>query len=129
MPTVKLIAEEHATGRVKEIYDDIKKTYGMPFVPNAYKAMALYPELLEAQWQKIKALRAGKELSAREKELVALAVSATNGCAYCIDAHTAILKRMGVSDRAIVELMAVVDHYNGLNAFLEGLQIESDIKP
>lgn len=129
MPTVKLIAEAHATGRVKEIYDDIKKTYGMPFVPNAYKAMALYPELLEAQWQKIKALRAGKELSAREKELVALAVSATNGCAYCIDAHTAILKRMGVSDRAIVELMAVVDHYNGLNAFLEGLQIESDIKP
>jgi AhpD family alkylhydroperoxidase len=129
MPTVKLIAEEHATGRVKEIYDDIKKTYGMPFVPNAYKAMALYPELLEAQWRKIKALRAGKELSAREKELVALAVSATNGCAYCIDAHTAILKRMGVSDRAIVELMAVVDHYNGLNAFLEGLQIESDIKP
>jgi len=129
MPTVKLIAEEHATGRVKEIYDDIKKTYGMPFVPNAYKAMALYPELLEAQWQKIKALRAGKELSAREKELVALAVSASNGCAYCIDAHTAILKRMGVSDRAIVELMAVVDHYNGLNAFLEGLQIESDIKP
>lgn len=129
MPTVKLITEEEATGRVKEIYDDIKKTYGMPFVPNAYKAMALYPELLEAQWRKIKALRAGRELSAREKELVALAVSATNGCGYCIDAHTAILKRIGVSDRAIVELMAVVDHYNGLNAFLEGLQIESDIKP
>lgn len=129
MPTVKLITEKEATGRVKEIYDDIKKTYGMPFVPNAYKAMAVFPELLEAQWGKIKALRAGKELSAREKEFVALAVSATNGCAYCIDAHTAILKRMGVSDRAIVELMAVVDHYNGLNAFLEGLQIESDIKP
>ncbi len=129
MPTVKLITEEEATGRVKEIYDDIKKTYGMPFVPNAYKAMALYPELLEAQWRKIKALRAGRELSAREKELVALAVSATNGCGYCIDAHTAILKRIGVSDRAIVELMAVVDHYNGLNAFLEGLQVESDIKP
>lgn len=129
MPTVKLITEEEATGRVKDIYDDIKKTYGMPFVPNAYKAMALYPELLEAQWRKIKALRAGRELSAREKELVALAVSATNGCGYCIDAHTAILKRIGVSDRAIVELMAVVDHYNGLNAFLEGLQVESDIKP
>ncbi len=129
MPTVKLITEEEATGRVKEIYEDIKKTYGMPFVPNAYKAMAVYPELLDAQWRKIKALRAGKELSAREKELVALAVSATNGCGYCIDAHTAILKRIGVSDRAIVELMAVVDHYNGLNAFLEGLQVESDIKP
>jgi len=129
MPTVKLIAEEHATGRVKEIYDDIKKTYGMPFVPNAYKAMAVFPELLEAQWGKIKVLRAGKELSAREKEFIALAVSATNGCDYCIDAHTAILKRLGASDRAIVEAMAVVDHYNGINAFLEGLQIESDIKP
>ncbi len=129
MPTVKLITEEEATGRVKEIYDDIKKTYGMPFVPNAYKAMAVSPEFLEAEWRKIKALRAGKELSAREKEIIALAVSATNGCDYCIDAHTAILKRMGVTDRAIVELMAIVDHYNGINAFLEGLQIESDIKP
>lgn len=129
MPTVKLITEEEATGRVLEIYNDIKKTYGMPFVPNAYKAMALYPEFLEAQWQKIKVLRAGREVSAREKELIALAVSATNGCGYCINAHTAILKRMGLSDLAIVEAMAVVDHYNGINAFLEGLQIESDIKP
>ena len=129
MPTVKLISEEDAAGRVQEIYDDIKNTYGMPFVPNAYKAMAVYPEFLEAQWRTIKALRTARELSAREKELIALAVSATNGCGYCIDAHTAILKRMGASDRAIVELMAVVDHYNGINAFLEGLQIESDIKP
>jgi AhpD family alkylhydroperoxidase len=129
MPTVKLITEEEATGPVQEIYDDIKKTYGLSFVPNAYKAMAVYPEFLEAQWRKIKALRASRELSAREKEFVALAVSATNGCAYCIDAHTAILKRLGVSDRAIVEAMAVVDHYNGINAFLDGLRIESDIKP
>jgi hypothetical protein len=41
MPTVKLITEEEATGRVLEIYDEIKKIYGMPFVPNAYKAMAI----------------------------------------------------------------------------------------
>ncbi|MCI0657934.1 MAG: carboxymuconolactone decarboxylase family protein [Acidobacteria bacterium] len=129
MPLVKLIAEDEATGRVKEIYEDIKTTYGLRFVPNAYKAMAVYPEFLEAEWRKIKALRTRGELSAREKEILALAVSATNGCDYCIDAHTAILKRIGLSDRAIVELMAVVDHYNGLNAFLEGLQIESDIKP
>ena len=129
MPLVKLIAEEDAMGRVKEIYDDIKTTYGIPFVPNAYKAMAVYPEFLEAEWRKIKVLRTRGELSVREKELIALAVSATNGCDYCIDAHTAILKRMGVSDRAIIELIAVVDHYNGLNVFLEGLQIESDIKP
>jgi len=129
MPMVKLIAEEEATGRVKEIYEEIKTTYGIPFVPNAYKAMAVYPEFLEAEWRKIKVLRIRGELSVREKEIVALAVCATNGCDYCIDAHTAMLKRMGISDRAIVEVMAVVDHYNGLNAFLEGLQIESDIKP
>jgi AhpD family alkylhydroperoxidase len=68
-------------------------------------------------------------VSAREKELITLAVFATNGCDYCIDAHAAILKRMGISDRASAEVMAVVGHYNGINAFLEGLQIESDIKP
>ncbi len=129
MATVKYVPEGEATGNVKEIYEDIKKTYGMPFVPNAYKAMAVSPEFLERYWQKIKTIRAGKELSMREKEIIALAVSATNGCEYCINAHTAVLKHMGMTDRGIVELMAVVDHYNGLNAFLEGLQIESDIKP
>jgi len=129
MATVKYVSEEEATGKVKEIYEDIKKTYGLPFVPNAYKAMAVFPEFLEHYWQKIKTIRAGKELSMREKEIIALAVSATNGCEYCINAHTAVLKRMGMTDQGIVELLAVVDHYNGLNAFLEGLQIESDVKP
>lgn len=128
MPTVKRITEEEATGRVQEICDGIRRTYGIPFVPNADRTMAVYPEFLEAQWGKIETLRIGQEFSAWEKELLALAVSATNGCDYCIDVHAAILKRMGASDRAIVEAMAVVNHYSAIHALLDGRRIECDIK-
>lgn len=131
-PEQELLQKELDT-IVREAIDHLPPDFWMvvllAFVPNAYKAMAVFPKFLEHYWQKIKTIRAGKELSIREKEIIALAVSATNGCEYCINAHTAVLKRLGMTDRGIVELMAVVDHYNGLNAFLEGLQIESDIKP
>lgn len=61
--------------------------------------------------------------------MIALAVSATNNCEYCILAHTAALKQMGYTDDMIVELMAVVDLYNGFNKFLDGLQVEPDLRP
>jgi AhpD family alkylhydroperoxidase len=68
-------------------------------------------------------------LDPKTKHVIALAVSATNNCAYCIDAHTAALKRMGLGDQELTELMAVVDLYNGFNKFLDGLRVESDLKP
>ena len=61
--------------------------------------------------------------------MIAVAVSATNNCEYCINAHTAALKRMGVTDAELLELMAVVDLFSGFNSFADGLKIESDLKP
>ena len=50
----KWINEDEATGKRKEIYDDIKKALGIDFVPNMYKVMASKPGYLEANWNKIK---------------------------------------------------------------------------
>ncbi len=69
------------------------------------------------------------KLDRKTKEVIALAVSATNNCEYCINAHTAALKHMGFDDEALTELMAVVDQFNGFNKLLEGLQVESDLMP
>ncbi len=83
MGSIKLISEEEATGRVKEIFEEIKKTAGIDFVPNLYRAMAPIPEYLEAQWNKTKAImqRPGK-LDKLTREIIAVAVSAVNGCRY-----------------------------------------------
>jgi len=50
MASIKLIPEEEATGKVKEIFADIMETHGIDFVPNMYKAMAAKPSYLEANW-------------------------------------------------------------------------------
>jgi alkylhydroperoxidase/carboxymuconolactone decarboxylase family protein YurZ len=83
MASVKMIPEDQATGRVKEIYDEIKDTLGIDFVPNMYKVMAPDPAYLEANWNKIQAVmkRPGK-LDPLTKEIIAVAVSAVSGCRY-----------------------------------------------
>ncbi len=126
MATIKLIGEAQATGKVKGVYGEMKQTFGM--VPSLFQAMAHNPEYLEAAWQKFKVVMSAGQLDRKTKEIIALAVSATNNCEYCIHAHTAGLRRLGLDDAAIVELMAVVELFNGFNKFLDGLRIEPDIR-
>lgn len=127
MVQVKTVAEKDVSPEAKAIYEDIKKTLGIPFVPNLFKVMGSNPEYLGATWNQFKVVMGPGELTRREKELVALAVSATNNCKYCIHAHTAALKSLGLSEKGILELMAVVGLFNNFNKFLDGLLVEADL--
>ena len=83
MSSVKMINETEATGKTRSIYEDIKTTLGIDFVPNMYRAMAVKPDFLEANWQKVKAvMQTPGKLDALTKEIVAVAVSAVMGCRY-----------------------------------------------
>jgi len=78
-----MVPEEEATGKVKEIYADIKTTLGIDFVPNLYKVMAAKPAYLEANWNKARAVMvAPGKLDRLTKEIIAVTVSAVNGCDY-----------------------------------------------
>ncbi len=83
MTSIGLVTEDKATGKVKDIYEDIKRQLGIDFVPNLYRVMATKPAYLEANWNKAKAVmvETGK-LDRLTKEIVAVAVSAVNGCNY-----------------------------------------------
>jgi alkylhydroperoxidase family enzyme len=82
MAIVRLIAEEEATGKVREVFDDIKATKQIDFVPNIWRALANNPEHLEAAWHKLKAIMRPGKLDMLTKEMIALAVSITNSCVY-----------------------------------------------
>ena len=83
MSSVKLIPEDEATGKVKALYDEIKAKLGTDFVPNLYKAMAANPAYLQANWHKDQAVMSeSKRLDPLTKEIIAVAVSAVNGCHY-----------------------------------------------
>ena len=130
MASVNLVSEEEATGKVKDLYEEIKSHLGIDFVPNLYRAMASRPDYLEANWNKVKAVMGTEgKLDRLTREIVAVAVSAVNGCDYCISVHTSAVKKLGLDDEAIVELMAVVDLFSGFNKLVEGLRIEPDEKP
>ena len=83
MTSVKMIAEADATGSVKAIYEDIRQTLRIDFVPNMYKAMAPKPDYLEANWNKVKAVMKGAgKLDQLTREIIAVSVSAVMGCEY-----------------------------------------------
>ncbi len=83
MASIKLVSEQEAEGKVREIYDEIKSSLGIDFVPNMYKAMAGKPSFLEANWNKVKAVMVEPgQLDRLTKEIIAVAVSAVMGCEY-----------------------------------------------
>ena len=83
MASVRLVPEDEATGKVKDLFDEIKSGLGIDFVPNLYRAMASNPDYLEANWRRVKAIMvASGKLDRMTKEIVAVAVSAVNGCRY-----------------------------------------------
>ena len=129
MANVKMIAENEATGKIKEIYEDIKQSLNIDFVPNMYKVMACKPGYLETNWKKIKTvMQAPGKLDNLTKEIIAVAVSAVMGCQYWITVHTSAVRKLGLDDEGILELMAVVDLFSGLNKLMDGLQVEIDEK-
>ncbi len=130
MASVKMIEVDEATGKVKEIYKEIKDTLGIDFVPNMYKTMARNPAYLEASWNKIRAVmnQTGK-LDDLTKAIIALTVSTMNVCAYCITVYTGAVRKYGLDDDGLTEVAAVIDLFNGLNKFNTGLNVEMDEKP
>ncbi|MGH7759166.1 MAG: carboxymuconolactone decarboxylase family protein [Candidatus Dormibacteria bacterium] len=124
MALVELVSEESAQGLVADVYQEIMESRGLARVPNYWKALAHQPELLAATWTKLKAVMAEGALDRRTKEMIAVAVSATNSCDYCLRSHTDQLRALGCSDSELLELMGVVDFFNGSNAVASGLRVE-----
>lgn len=129
MGLYKEVSEKEATGKVKEVYDDIKATKGIDFIPNFWKALSINPDHLEATWLKLKTTMKPGKLDYLTKEIIALAVSITNNCEYCIHSHSAALKRLGLDNQAIGEIVAVVDVFCGTNRIGNAYQVKPDVTP
>ena len=126
MATVQLVEYEDAGQAVRQTYDDIMATRKTDWVNNFWKALAVQPELLRRTWEGVKSVMAPGFLDPLTKEMIYVAVSATNGCEYCINSHTASARLKGMTDEMLGELMAIVGMANQTNALADGLQVEVD---
>lgn len=129
MATVKLIEESTTHPKVRAIFEDIKATKKIDRVPNIWRALATNPEHLELCWTRLKAIMQPGKIDLLTKEIIALAVSVTNGCTYCINSHTAAVKKLGLDNEALGEVLAVVGLYNAMNRLADAYQIDPDIVP
>ena len=126
MPLVPIIEYAQASPQVKVVYDDIMKTRGVDWINNFWKALANDPAQLARVWAQVKQVMAPGALDPLVKEMVYVAVSATNGCEYCTFSHTAAARKQGMSDAMLMELLAVVGLANQTNRLANGLRIDVD---
>ena len=126
MPFFKTISEKKAKGKVKTIYDEIKKVRKIKKIPNFWKTLANDPSTLERTWNSLQQVMKKGALDPLTKEMIYVAVSMTNSCEYCIRSHSLAAKKKGMSDEMLKELIAVVGMANETNRLVESYQVEVD---
>ena len=126
MATLGLLEYADASPEVRAIYDDIMATRQTDSVNNFWKALAHDPATLRRTWTSVKEIMAPGALDAVTKEMIYLAVSATNQCGYCIASHTTAARKAGMTDAMLAELMAVAGMANETNRLASGYQVEID---
>ena len=123
---MRMVEYEEASPEVKAVYDDIMATRRVDWINNFWKVLANDPASLRRTWESLKQVMAPGALDPLVKEMLYLAVSASNGCGYCIASHTAAARKAGMSDAMFRELMAVVGMANETNRLAQGWQVEID---
>ncbi len=126
MALVKLVEYADAAPGVRAVYDEIMKARGTDWINNFWKALANDPALLRRTWDDVRQVMAPGALDPLVKEMVYVAVSATNGCEYCTHSHTAAARAKGMTEAMLMELMAVTALANATNRLANGLRIPVD---
>ena len=126
MATLGFIEYPDASHEVRAVYDDIMTTRNTDWINNFWKALASDPVTLRRTWESVKQIMAPGALDAVTKEMIYLAVSASNQCGYCIASHTAAARKAGMTDAQFAELMAVIGMANETNRLASGYQVEID---
>lgn len=132
-PLVAPVEPAAAEAPVRDLLEEIGRWWqtatGRAEVPVLWRILAGNPHYLESTWRKEQALMQAGALSAHDKRRTALGVAMAGRGRYMIEYHAAILRHAGDTDRDLLEILGVVDHYTTLNTLSEGMQIESDIRP
>ena len=126
MTIFKIIDEKKASGKVKKVFENIKKERKIKNIPNFWKTIANDPETLERTWNSLREIMKKGALNPLTKEMIYIAVSMTNSCEYCIRSHTAAARKKGMSDKMLKEMIAVVGMANETNRLVESYQVEVD---
>ena len=125
----RLLSDEEAIGKAKDIFDEIRSAFGM--VPNFFRAQAAVdPEWLDLNWlREKKIMLMDGALDRKTKELIAFVVSIVNRCEYCSLAHETMAMMMGATEKEIDEARQVIELFASFDSIADSLHVPCDITP
>ena len=126
MGTVPLLSDEEAAPEARAVFDDIRAKRGTDYVNNFWRALAHDPVQLRETWERVQAAMAPGTLDPLVKEMVYVAVSTANGCAYCVHSHTAAARGKGMTPEMHAELLKVIGTAMMTNGLVTALGVEVD---
>ncbi len=126
MAVVPLVSDGEAGAEALAVFDEIREARGTDYVNNFWRALAHDPALLRATWDRVRAVMGPGALDPLVKEMVYVAVSAANGCSYCVHSHSAAAKAKGMTPEMHGELLAVIGLAMQTNGLATALQVEVD---
>ncbi|MFJ3460577.1 carboxymuconolactone decarboxylase family protein [Achromobacter spanius] len=129
MSTVRLLSDDEIRRNPEAwaVFEDIRATRKSDFVNNFWRALANDPPRMRSVWEQLKSvMMAEGELSPLVREMIYIAVSTANGCAYCVHSHTASARAKGMTDGQHAELLAVMAMASQTNALATALQVPVD---
>jgi AhpD family alkylhydroperoxidase len=126
MATLPLLDDEAASPAARQVFEDIRTKRNTDYVNNFWRALANDPAELRAVWEKAQAVMAPGALDPLVKELVYIAVSVTNNCAYCVHSHTSAARAKGMTSEMYSELLAVLAMAMQTNALATAMGVEVD---
>ena len=121
-----LIEYDAASPEVRAVYDDIRATRQTDFINNFWKTLANHPPTLKMVWEQVKSVMAPGALDPLTKQLIYIAVSATNGCEYCLHSHTAAALAGGMTPEIFAETLAVAGLANETNRLATAWRVPVD---
>lgn len=126
MGTVQLLSDEEVSAEALAVFNEIRDIRKTDFINNFWRSLAHDPALLRATWDRLKVVMAPGALDPLVKEMLYVAVSTANGCAYCVHSHTAAARAKGMTPEMHGELLAVIGMAAQTNALVTGLQTPVD---
>jgi AhpD family alkylhydroperoxidase len=129
MATVRILTDAEIDARplVKAVFDDIRETRKSDFVNNFWRGLANDPALLRRTWEGLKAVMTVEgALDPLVREMIYIAVSAANSCAYCVHSHTAAAKARGMTEAQHAELIAIIGLAGQTNHLVTAMQLAVD---
>ena len=119
-----------ALPEVRAVFADLREFYEMPAageIPTPFALAAYEPGYLADLWVTVRHTFADRQLSRRLKEALAFAVSLTSRSAFGTAFHLAEMRRLGVTDRGVMEVVGVTQMFSSYTKIADTLQLEPDM--